>query len=77
MTRPTRKEKPTRLNLELDARTKRRLDELKAHSNSASITETIRRALAIMAWVVDAERDGEIIHRRKDGSETAVKLVWR
>ncbi len=71
---PPPNEKPSRLNLELDPKTKRRLDSLKVRSEAASLTETIRRALVIMEWVIDAE--GEIVHRRKDGSETTLKLIW-
>lgn len=76
MPRPARREKSARLNLELDPKTKRRLDSLKKRTTAASITETIRRALLLMEWVLDAERDGEIVHRRSDGSETAMKLIW-
>lgn len=43
-----------RLNLELDLATKMRLDKCRRMSGSASLTETIRRALRLYEMVLDA-----------------------
>lgn len=67
--------KKYRLNLEIDGRTRDRLRKLKVDSESSSISSTIRRALALLEWGLAADADGEVIHRRSDGTVTVVKFL--
>lgn len=70
------KQEKARLNLELPPRVRENLARLQDETESASIAEVIRRALALFDVVVEHSKDGgDIILRKKDGSEQVLRLV--
>jgi len=63
-------ETKTRLNLELTTKTRDRLLGLKTKSGAGSMTEVVRKALAVYEVIVDHRlRGDEIILRSTDGYE--------
>jgi hypothetical protein len=67
----------TRLNLELPERIRVRLEDLRTMSESDSLTEVIRRALALYDVVLTStKRDGQkIFLRDKDGTEREIFVI--
>lgn len=65
-------EKP-RLNLELDRRTKERIDKLQLDTEAASITEVIRRAVRLYELV--HAHNGEVMLRDKNGREVTLFVL--
>ncbi len=67
----------TRLNLELPERIRSRLEDLRTMSESDSLTEVIRRALALYDVVLtNTKRDGQkIFLRDKDGTEREIFVI--
>ncbi len=62
MARPSRSGTKARLNLELEAETKARLDWCKEYTGAMSITETIRRALVLYEYVLKSGGELQIPH---------------
>lgn len=70
------KSKKFRLNLEFSPQVQQRLLSLKARSDCASVTEVIRRSVALFDLYLDqAEDGGEIVFRNRDGSEKELKIL--
>lgn len=72
MTRP-RKGAPARLNMELDAVSKKRLDRLKETTDAASLTEVVRRALRF--YDVVAGHKGTVVLKGEDGTEKELLVL--
>ena len=67
--------KKTRLNLEVP-KSRDQLDDLIARSGASSLTEVIRRALAIYDLVLEhSAEEGKIVLRHKDGREEVIRLI--
>ena len=65
-----------RLNLELSRQVYDQMQTLQKRSDAASLTEVIRRALALYDAITEhLSEDGRIIFRHKNGSEENVKLI--
>ena len=65
-----------RLNLEIHPDVKARLDDLQDRTQAASLTEVIRRSLALYNLVVDLQEEGgRIIINRKDGSTETLAIL--
>ena len=76
MSRNSNSEK-VRVNFELSPAIKDSLVELQARTNSQSITEVFRRALALLDMVTEHyEKGGSLILRHKDGQEEKVRLIY-
>lgn len=70
------KSKKFRLNLEFSPKVEERLQKLKTKSDSASVTEVIRRSIALFdLYLEQAEAGGEVIFRDRDGSEEKLKIL--
>jgi hypothetical protein len=71
MPRPSSKAEKIRLNLEVSAPVRERLESLRARTGAESVTEVIRRALALYDTIVtaSADRDSTLILKDADGSE--------
>lgn len=67
----------TRLSLELPERIRARMEELRTIGESDSLTEVVRRALALYDVVLtNATRDGQrIFLRAKDGTEREIFVI--
>ena len=65
----------TRLNLEVP-RSRDQLNELVVRSGASSLTEVIRRALALYDLVLEhSEEDGKMVLRHKDGREEVLRII--
>ena len=65
-----------RVNFEVSPRLKESLVELQARTNSVSITEVFRRALALLDMVTaHVEHGGAVVLRRKDGAEETLRIL--
>jgi hypothetical protein len=65
-----------RINLEVNPSVRDRLDRLREATEAESITEVIRRALAVYETLVDlSDGKGQIMLRPKGGDETPLILV--
>jgi hypothetical protein len=65
-----------RLNLELDPAVRRSLDDLQEKSGASSLTEAIRRALALYDMVIDhSARGGKLILRDAEGQDEVVRIL--
>ncbi len=71
-----KKKKIARLNLRITTEQQEKLEALMEMSNSASMTDTVRRALAVYEhlWKV-RENDQQIIIRDEDGHESDLLLL--
>jgi hypothetical protein len=66
-----------RVNFELTPALKESLVSLQERTNSQSITEVFRRALALLDMVTEHhEKGGHLILRHKDGQEEKVRLIY-
>ena len=66
----------TRLNLQIPKADRDLLDELEKKSGATSLTEVIRRSLALYEILIDhVNADGEIIFRHKNGTEEKVRIL--
>jgi hypothetical protein len=74
MPRPANPDAKARLNLELPERVRARLEHLRTISEADSITEVVRRALAVYDVVLTAvrERGDKIVLRSADGTEKEI-----
>jgi hypothetical protein len=65
----------TRLNLEVP-QSRTELDQLVVRSGASSLTEVIRRALALYDLVLEhSEEDGKMVLRHKDGREEVLRII--
>ena len=70
------KREPRRVNLQLNTRAGRHLDELSEMTDADSITEVIRRSLAVHHFIQKAMTKGSsIVIRTKDGEEKDLILL--
>lgn len=74
MPRAANPDAKARLNLELPERVRARLEQLRMMSEADSITEVVRRALAVYDVLLTAvrERGERLILRSSDGTEREV-----
>ena len=75
MSRPARTEPKVRLNLEISQAVRERLERLRERTGAETITEVIRRALALHELLLDQTDQGGEILARKDGHERLFVLV--
>lgn len=77
MSRPKRElSERARLHLEVPMRVREQLERLRDTSGADSITEVVRRSLAVYEAMLTASRDGRVvIVRDKDGTERELLLV--
>ena len=69
-------EKKFRLNLELTPAAKERLDKVQKATESPSIVETIRRALALYELILQRRAQGsKLIFREPTGAEREIELL--
>jgi hypothetical protein len=66
----------TRLNLTITPAVRARLEDLQEASGAESMTEVIRRSLALyeLAWDLD-KKGGHVIFKHADGSEERLALL--
>ena len=65
-----------RLNLAITPTVHDRLQRLREMSDSESVTEVVRRAMAVYDLVLSHMSDGgQIVLRHKDGSDELVKII--
>jgi hypothetical protein len=71
----TNKEK-IRLNLDISPQANKNLTDLKNRTESTSVAEVIRRAIALYDLVTThMEKDGSIILKHKDGEQEVLRLL--
>ncbi len=76
MAKPTTTNERIRLNLAITPTVHDRLQRLRDMSESESITEVIRRAMAVYDLVLThASEGGEVILRNPDGREETVRII--
>lgn len=76
MPRPPKKIETVRLNLEISAGTKERLERLQEQTQARSMTEVIAWALAVYERLVNQESEGnEVVIRQPNGKEKGLLLV--
>jgi hypothetical protein len=74
MTKAT--EEKIRLNLELLPQVKEQLDELQTRTNASSLSEVIRRALALYDLLIEHyEEKGEVVLKHHDGTTEKLRLL--
>lgn len=65
-----------RLSLDLDQSTRDNLEALVKKTNSASLTETIKRALALWDVITDhTQHGGKLVFRHQDGREETLRIL--
>jgi hypothetical protein len=65
-----------RLNLELNSVARDQLQRVQKRTHSPSITEVIRRSLALFDLFTEhTSRGGEVVFRDRDGTEEKVRLL--
>lgn len=65
-----------RLNLELNKEAHAHLQKLQDETGAASLTEVIRRALAVYGGVVGhVKENGKVVFRFSDGTEEVLRLI--
>lgn len=73
MPRPASHEARVRLNLDLPVSVRERMDHVREMSEADTISEVIRRSLAVYEALLDLAHGGaKIVTRRRDGTETVV-----
>lgn len=76
MTRIAKKKETVRLNLEMSLQVRERLESLRERTDADSLTEVVRRSLAVYEFLQDGiETGGRVMLRRKDGTELEVALL--
>ena len=66
-----------RLNLSVSQSVNERLERLKTLSESESVTEVIRRSLAVYEELLETQKEGgKVIIRDKNGEDVILKIVW-
>lgn len=70
------KQKKFRLNLEFPIEIEKRLKDLKQRSDSSTVTEVIRRSLALFNLYLNQTEAGKaVIFRDPSGSEETLKIL--
>lgn len=65
-----------RLNLDISRDTRECLDVLQEETKLSSISDVVRRALALLTVVIENEKEGgKLVFRKKDGSEETLRLI--
>ncbi|HEY3898252.1 MAG TPA: hypothetical protein VGM54_06550 [Chthoniobacter sp.] len=65
-----------RLSLDVTPKVREQLDLLEARTEAGSITEVIRRALALYDLVVEHQQEGgKLIFRHADGEEESLRML--
>ena len=65
-----------RLTLEVPAKTRDQLSDIVRRSGAASLTEVIRRALALYDLILEHNSDdGTLVLRHKDGREEVLRII--
>jgi hypothetical protein len=74
---PTKNSKnKVRLNLELTEQVNKSLEELKDRTDSPSLTEVLRRSIALFDMITSVqENGGSIVLRYRDGREEVIRLL--
>ena len=68
--RPTKKLPKVRLNLDMSAETKERIEALRDANGIESLSEVVRRALAVYELVMSKQAEGiAIVFKPKEGPE--------
>lgn len=76
MARIAKKKESVRLNLEMSLQVRERLENLREQTDADSLTEVVRRALAVYEYLYDGIQDGgKIILRRENGKESEIALL--
>lgn len=76
MPRPSRKQPKIRLNLDMPAEIKSQLEELRDLTHADSMSEVIRRALAVYDFLLSERANGTTtVLRHGDGTETQLQLM--
>ncbi|MGF6534308.1 hypothetical protein P3T20_005112 [Paraburkholderia sp. GAS206C] len=74
--RAARKQPKVRLNLDMSVEVKEQIEALRDRMHADSMSEVIRRALAIYDFLLTQQADGSItVIRSKDGSEKQIPLI--
>ena len=76
MSKELSKNQRIRISLQVDRGTKELLEKLSERSSSSSLTETVRRALALydLFWE-HQEEQGEVVFLHKDGAKETLKII--
>lgn len=75
MPRPKQDQEKRKLTLELSLQVRERLSSLQQRSEADSLTEVIRRSLAVYDLLLTARENGEEIIIRSQGGEKRLALV--
>jgi hypothetical protein len=68
--------KKIRLNLEIPVHVRESLDALQERSHASSLTEVIRKALALLdLYLEQRESGGQVIFRSKKGTDEVLKVL--
>jgi hypothetical protein len=68
--------KKARLTLEVPAKTRDQLTDIVERSGASSLTEVIRRALALYDLILEHNADdGKLVLRHKNGREEVVRII--
>ena len=73
MTRSNRK--PSRLSLEMTDVTRQKLEALRDSTQADSLTEVLRRSLAVYGYLWDEKKNGATIVVRRNGAERELVLL--
>lgn len=75
MPRPPSREARVRLNLDLPVSVRERMDRVREMSEADTISEVIRRSLAVYEALLDMAHDGaKVVTRGRDGTEEVVLM---
>lgn len=74
MTRPASRVEKVRLSLEVSIAVRDCMEDLQDRTGAESLTEVVRRALAVYSTVLDASEAGRLVWKNRDGSEHRVIL---
>lgn len=73
--RPARKQPKVRLNLDMSVEVKEQIEALRDRMHADSMSEVIRRALALYDFMLTQQEGGATVAlRASDGTETLVPL---
>ncbi|WP_269764923.1 ribbon-helix-helix protein, CopG family [Burkholderia ubonensis] len=73
--RPARKQPKVRLNLDMSVQVKEQIEALRDRMHADSMSEVIRRALAVCDFVMTQQEQGAtVVLRSVDGTDTRLPL---
>jgi hypothetical protein len=76
MSRPRQPDEKVRINLILTSKVKEQIDEMQELSNASSLTEVLRKSLAVYQFLLDRRApDGSVTLKNSDGSEEKIVLL--